>query len=373
MVFISRSHCSQPSFGDSDQNTTSEIPTQHGNRIQTLTSLLDRHAISLPISNIDLKNVETNEELRSYYYLATLLTTGSHEQNCAVTAILLPGLVKCIIVHVGETKSGQDAMSSQPLRAHRIQERQIDIKTLGSAPWVFSCNRIFHRVLTSPSADSDPVDFEVHAADLLHALRTFHSELHCYSGTSPYWHFLRFIVRRCHCKIAERMLNGEKIWKKHPMAVLRDWDPGNADFPRQEFTIRHQILEAVLSLYGISGTREHGDGAIFHFATHNAKAWAQTACALYGTLEKKLFTPSFQGGSLKDKPRATMDLESIIVVADYLDTLLVLLDLPPLKAILTHRSYASLLEPLNYQPTRSHSSEKPTDGEFSGPFALLGG
>lgn len=204
-------------------------------------------------------------------------------------------------------------------------------------------------------AESDGVDFETHAADLLHALCSFYSELHLYNGTtSPYWHFLRFIVRRCHAKIAERMQNGEKIWKKHPIALLEHWDPPtDAKFPDQEFPLNHQILESTLSLYGINAPSAHSERKTFHFGKDNAKAWAQTACVVYGTLEKRLFTPHFEGNQLKDMPRASMDLDSIKVVADYLDTFLVLLDLPSMKSIFSHPSFTSLLEPLE-QESPSH-------------------
>ncbi|EKM52204.1 uncharacterized protein PHACADRAFT_260411 [Phanerochaete carnosa HHB-10118-sp] len=105
-------------------------------RIRTLTHLLDRQPCLIPISNLDPENPDENEELRFYYYVATLLTTGSLDQNCAVTAILLPGLVRCIIVHTGEAKQEhtRTPVAQAPTQAHRVQERRIDLRTLGSSP-----------------------------------------------------------------------------------------------------------------------------------------------------------------------------------------------------------------------------------------------
>ena len=48
-------------------------------RIRTLTHLLDKHACHFPISNLDPEDLEENEDLRFYHYLATLLTTGSSD------------------------------------------------------------------------------------------------------------------------------------------------------------------------------------------------------------------------------------------------------------------------------------------------------
>ena len=158
-----------------------------------------------------------------------------------------------------------------------------------------------------------------------------------------YWYFLRFIVRRCHAKIAERMLNGDKIWTRHPIAVLHDWQPPEdaSAFPPEEFPVHHQILEATLSVYGLNPVGHQGERAQYHFGTDNAKAWAQVACVLYEMLEKRLLTPYYVG----HLPRATMEPDSIAVVADYLDTFAVLLELPPMQAILMHRSFTSLLQP----------------------------
>ncbi|GJE96958.1 hypothetical protein PsYK624_131680 [Phanerochaete sordida] len=313
-------------------------------RIRTLTHLLDKYPCRIPISNLDPEDLEENEELRFYYYLATLLTTGSLDQNCAVTAVLLPGLVRCIIVHTGRAR--QDNVHAQaphtPAQVHRVQERAIDIQTLGSLP-----------------SDSATIDFETHAADLLHALRTFHDTLHDESQPSPYWHFLRFIVRRCHSKIAERMQNGERIWKRHPMAVLSDWHPNGAHFEREEFSIHHQILEATISLYGLTPASEQGDRKTFYVDSDNVGQWAQITCALYGMLEKRLFTPYFEGTEIKVMPRGTMDVDSIHVVADYLDTFSVLLDLPPIQAILTHKSYTEMLEPARTVDASAAAHEQP--------------
>ena len=162
------------------------------------------------------------------------------------------------------------------------------------------------------------------------------------------------------------MANGEKIWKTHPMTTLDGWQPGGAQFEREEFTVHHQILEATLSLYGLNPTAQHGDRKTYYFASDNAKAWAQVAVALYGVLDKRLFTPYFEGNQLKSMPRATMDADSIAVVADYLDTFSVLLDLPPIKAILTDKTFTALLQPAGtsapaapatheQQPTRTTS------------------
>jgi hypothetical protein len=142
------------------------------------------------------------------------------------------------------------------------------------------------------------------------------------------------------------MLNGDKIWKNHPMAMLHYWQPGrDVDFPHEEFPVHHQILEATLSLYGLHATQQSGVGARYHFFKGNAKTWAQVACALYGMLEKRLFTPYFDGKALKSMPRASMDPESIAIVADYLDTFSMLLDLPPLQAVFMHKSFTTLLVP----------------------------
>ena len=105
-------------------------------RIRTLTHLLDKHPYQIPISNLDPEDVEENDELRFHYYLATLLTTGPADQNCAVTAVLLPGLVKCIIVHTGEARqeSTRSPATHSSARVHRVQERSIDLQTLGSLP-----------------------------------------------------------------------------------------------------------------------------------------------------------------------------------------------------------------------------------------------
>ncbi|KIP01695.1 hypothetical protein PHLGIDRAFT_131155, partial [Phlebiopsis gigantea 11061_1 CR5-6] len=317
--------------------STSTAASQLEDRIRVLSRLLDHHALTIPISNIDPSNLEVNEELRFFYYLATLLTTGTYEQNCAVTAIVLPGVVKCVIAHTGERRNGPGEAAQ--MKVHRVQERRIDIETLGSAP-----------------SKSDSVDFETHAADLLHALNTFHSALRdCTATTSAYWHFLRFIVRRCHTKIAERMHNGERIWKRHPIALLEGWEPPHRTlFATQEFAFHHQVLESTLSVYGITKTRDEGDRQIYTFEKHNARGWAKTACAVYGVLHKRLFTPSLEGNKLIEMPRASMDLESVEVVADYLDALAVLLDLPPMKAILFHPSFTSLLEPIEREAPRPH-------------------
>lgn len=208
-------------------------------------------------------------------------------------------------------------------------------------------------------SDPESVSFEEHVGDVFHALRTFHNAVRAMSdspGTpSPYWAFLRFIVRRCHLKIAERMLNGEKIWKVHPMVVLHSWYPGGQKFERQEFPVRHQILQSMLSLYGIRplhdgkqggpGEERNSHQQYYYFANDNARDWAQVAYALYSVLEKRLFTPYFDGTiPPKNMPRASMDVESITTVADYLDTFSVMLDLPPMKAILSHELFVSKLE-----------------------------
>ncbi len=197
------------------------------------------------------------------------------------------------------------------------------------------------------------MSFEEHAADVLHALRTFHISTFDNSHDpnappSPYWAFLRFVVRRCFLKIAERISNGNKIWRIHPVSVLRSWQPGDAFFKRTEFVLQHPILQATLEVYDVKPVSQTADGrATYYFATDNAKAWAKVACALFGVLEEKLMTLYFDGHTPpKQVPRATMDAESIIIVSDYLDMFSVILDLAPVKEILKHTSYTSRLEPL---------------------------
>ena len=168
------------------------------------------------------------------------------------------------------------------------------------------------------------------------------------------------------------MSNGKKIWKIHPMAVLRDWKPGSAEFPREEFIIHHQILETTLSLYGLAATSERpGDRKMYYFASDNAKAWAQVACSLYDKLEKRLFTPYFEGNQLKSMPRATMDVDSITIIADYLDTFSVLLDLPPIKSILTHKSFTSLLKPAGIPGASAIPYKQPSASTSLGKFNHL--
>ena len=143
------------------------------------------------------------------------------------------------------------------------------------------------------------------------------------------------------------------------MAVLGDWHPNGAHFEREEFTIHHQILEATISLYGLTPASEQGDRKTFYVDSDNVGQWAQITCALYGMLEKRLFTPYFEGTEIKFMPRATMDVDSIHVVADYLDTFSVLLDLPPIQAILTHKSYTSMLEPARTADASAVAHEQP--------------
>ncbi|KAF7795760.1 hypothetical protein EIP86_006927 [Pleurotus ostreatoroseus] len=306
--------------------------THYEQRIRALTTLLDRAACHEAVTNLDPSDPDSNSELRSYYFLATLLTTGTHETNCAVSAIVLPNLVKCIVAVLGDQKTIQ--MGCMPkTEVHQLQERQIDLITLGTGP-------------------SNPVTvpFEEHAADLLHALRTFRTALGPASDESPYWYFLRFIIRRCYLKIADRISNGDKIWRKHPMALLRKWEPpsSKSGFKRTEFKLKHQLLQATLAVYDIYPISEDADGHVmYYFAKDNAKAWAQTACALFGVLQEKLMTPYFDGHSpLKQVPRATIDAESVVTVADYLDTFAMILDLEPMKEILKHPSYTSKLQPI---------------------------
>ena len=302
-------------------------------RIRALTSLLDRAACHEPVTNLDPSDPEGNSELRSYYFAATLLTMGTHETNVAVTAIVLPTVVKCLIAVLGDYK--EPHMGCYPkLEMHIIPERRIDLITLGSGP-----------------SNAESVPFEEHAADLLHALRTFHTAVDPDSDTSPYWYFLRFIVRRCYLKIAERISNGDKIWRVHPMKLLRKWDPpsGRGAFKRTEFQLKHQILQATLAVYDIHPIAETVDGhAIYYFARDNAKAWARVACALFKVLEDKLMTPYFDGNAPpRLVPRASMDADSVAVVAAYLDTFSVILDSHPLQEILSHPSYTSKLQPLD--------------------------
>ena len=168
------------------------------------------------------------------------------------------------------------------------------------------------------------------------------------------------------------MSNGKKIWKTHPMTVLRDWQPGSAEFSREEFTVHHQILETTLSLYGLAATSERlGDRKTYYFASDNAKSWAQVACSLYDMLEKRLFTPYFEGNQLKSMPRATMDVDSITVIADYLDTFSVLLDLPPIKSILTHKSFTSLLKPAGIPGASATPHRQPSVSTSLGMFTRL--
>lgn len=320
-------------------------------RIRALTSLLDRAACHEPVTNLDPSDPEGNSELRSYYFAATLLTMGTHETNCAVTAIVLPNVVKCIVAVLGDQK--EPKMGCFPkTEIHTLQERQIDLQTLGSG-----------------SSNPDTVPFEEHAADLLHALRTFRTAVDPDSDISPYWYFLRFIIRRCFLKIAERMSNGDKIWLMHPMKLLSKWEPPaeKEPFKRKEFKVNHQILQATLAVYNIFPISEAPDGyAIYYFAKDNAKAWAQAACALYGVLEEKLMTPYFDGTMPpKQVPRATMDAESVAVVADYLDTFSVILDLHPMKEILTHPSYTSQLRPIDEPLPLNEHAATPIAGEHT--------
>ncbi|PSR77483.1 hypothetical protein PHLCEN_2v7914, partial [Hermanssonia centrifuga] len=218
-------------------------------------------------------------------------------------------------------------------------------------------------------SESNVVSFEEHAADVLHALRTFHistfDNSHDPSAPpSPYWAFLRFVVRRCFLKIAERISNGNKIWRIHPVSVLRSWQPGDAVFKRTEFVLQHPILQATLEVYDVKPVSQTADGrATYYFATDNAKAWAKVACALFGVLEEKLMTLYFDGHTPpKQVPRATMDAESIIIVSDYLDMFSVILDLAPVKEILKHTSYTSRLEPLEEPALASkYSPDAKTD------------
>lgn len=306
--------------------------THYEQRIRSLTSLLDRAACHEPVTNLDPSDPEGNPELRSYYFAATLLTTGTHDTNCAVTAIVLPGVVKCIVAVLGDYK--EQHMGCYPkTEVHTLPERQIDLKTLGSGP-----------------SNPDQVPFEEHAADLLHALRTFHTAIDPDSDVSPYWYFLRFIIRRCYLKIADRISNGDKIWRVHPMKLLHKWEPptGKGVFKRTEFKLQHQILQATLAVYDIYPIAEVNGAAVYYFAKDNAKAWAKTACALFSVLEEKLMTPYFDGTMPpKNVPRASMDAESIAIVADYLDTFSVILDLHPMKEILSHPSYTRKLQPLD--------------------------
>ena len=102
-------------------------------RIRTLTHLLDKHAAGTPLSNLDPEDPDANEELRFFYNLATLLTTGSHDQNCAVTAVLLPGLVKCIIVDTGGTRHGRSSSSvKHETHVHLVREGRINMTDLAS-------------------------------------------------------------------------------------------------------------------------------------------------------------------------------------------------------------------------------------------------
>lgn len=307
--------------------------THYEQRIRTLTTLLDRAACHEAVTNLDPSDPDSNSELRAYYFLATLLTTGSHETNCAVSAIVLPNLVKCIVAVLGDPKTNQ--MGCMPkTEVHQLQERQIDLITLGTG-----------------SSNAVTVPFEEHAADLLHALRTFRTALGPTSDESPYWYFLRFIVRRCYLKISDRISKGEKIWRTHPMALLRKWEPPShkSGFKRIEVKLKHQLLQSTLAVYDIFPVSEDSDGhATYYFAKDNAKAWAQTACALYGVLEEKLMTPYFDGQSkLRQVPRATIDAESVVTVADYLDTFAMILDLQPMKEIVKHPSYTCKLQPLD--------------------------
>lgn len=107
--------------------------SHYDQRIRALTSILDRQPCQPPISNIDPLDVESNVELRSYYYLATLLTTGLYDHNCAVTAILSPGLVKCIIADTGDLRHERGSLER---RVHIIPEGQMDLQALGSQPHV---------------------------------------------------------------------------------------------------------------------------------------------------------------------------------------------------------------------------------------------
>jgi hypothetical protein len=102
--------------------------THYEERVRTLTLLLDKQACHTPVSNTDPENEDVNEELRFFCNLATLLTTGCHGENCAVTALLLPGIVKCIVVDTSETQ--HDASTSS---VHLVREGCIGIKELGSA------------------------------------------------------------------------------------------------------------------------------------------------------------------------------------------------------------------------------------------------
>ena len=139
----------------------------------------------------------------------------------------------------------------------------------------------------------------------------------------------------------------------HPMTALQTWHPGNHSFDRQEFSVRHHILQSMLSLYGVRPLHDgkqsgHGDDRStqqYYFASDNARDWALVACALYGVLEKRLLTPFFDGTiPPKNMPRASMDIDSISTAAEYLDTFAVLLDLPPMKAILSDEHFTAKLE-----------------------------
>lgn len=209
---------------------------------------------------------------------------------------------------------------------------------------------------------------------MFHALRTYRASIST-SVTSPYWLFLRFIVRRCYMKIAERMQNGVRIWRTHPMTILRDWTPpddANA-FPREEFSMRNQVLEASLSLNGITPIAQApGERSTYYFDASNARAWAQTACSLYSVLEKRLFTPYVDGtGPVREMPRASMDSESVTIVADYLDTLAVILDLPPLKAIFFHASFISLLDPRSASHPTSETNVNFRGKDYFSSLSLL--
>lgn len=112
-------------------------------RIHLLSTLLNNTSCTNPVSNIDPLDPEGHGELRSYYHLATLLTTGTHQHNCAVTAVLLQGVVKCIIADTGETKRSpkDDTAHAHAVDVHSIVEGQRDLQELGSAPYV-ACSQV---------------------------------------------------------------------------------------------------------------------------------------------------------------------------------------------------------------------------------------
>ena len=124
-------------------------PPTYTDRIHVLTSLLNDLSCHHAISNIDPSDPEGQPELRSYYYLATLLTTGIHEHHCAVTAILLPGVVKCIIADSGDIKHDKPTTDLQRAVSLRIvTEGKTGLDELGSAPQVSPTVMIVSQYLT---------------------------------------------------------------------------------------------------------------------------------------------------------------------------------------------------------------------------------